>query len=204
MQPLPHQILELAAASPEGTPLIAKEFLHLASRAALSRVLSRLAQSGKLLRIGRGIYVLPVESRFGSRGPSVVKVVQGLAKLGETIVPHGTVAANAFGLTTQVPMRAIFLTSNRSRFIQLGAQTVEFRHAPGWQLVLPGRRAGDLVRVLAWLGQAKAESALQMLSRKLSAAELEEVVLSRVRLPGWITLAVRALALGAEAASTTP
>lgn len=63
------------------------------------------------------------------------QMVKGLAtQRGETIVSHGAAAANALGLTTQPPMRAVYLTSGRSRRLKLDAQTVEFRHAPIWQL----------------------------------------------------------------------
>ena len=109
------QVLEYATGAPEGTPLVAKELLHLGSRAAVDQVLSRLVQRGALLRAGRGIYVLPVESRFGTRAPSAVKMVEGLAnQSGETIVSHGAAAANALGLTTQVPMRAVTAPSTTS------------------------------------------------------------------------------------------
>jgi len=102
MQTLAKQVLEHASRLPEGTPLAAKELLHLGSRAAVDQVLSRLVGRGTLLRAGRGIYVRPVESRFGSRAPSALKMVEGLAtQRGETIVPHGAAAANALGLTTQ-------------------------------------------------------------------------------------------------------
>ena len=73
------QVLEHAAGLPEGTPLVAKELLHLGNRAAVDQVLSRLVQRGALLRAGRRIYVLPVQSRFGSRAPSTAKLVEGLA-----------------------------------------------------------------------------------------------------------------------------
>ena len=58
-QPLAKQVLAHAAGLPEGTPLVAKELLHLRNRAAVDQVLSRLVQRGALLRAGRGIYVLP-------------------------------------------------------------------------------------------------------------------------------------------------
>ena len=168
MQTLAKQVLERAAGLPEGMPLVAKELLHLGSRAAVDQVLSRLVRRGTLLRAGRGIYVLPVESRFGSRAPSTAKMVEGLAtQRGETIVSHGAAAANALGLTTQVPMRAVYLTSGRSRRLKLGAQNVELRHAPVWQLIFPGRAAGDVVRALAWLGPEKAREALRTLRAKL-------------------------------------
>ncbi len=194
MKTLAKQIVEHASKLPEGTPLTAKELLHLGHRAAIDQVLSRLVGRGTLLRAGRGIYVLPIESRFGSRAPSTLKMVEGLAsQRGETIVPHGAATANALGLTTQVPMRAVYLTSGRSRLLKLGAQMVELRHAPIWQLILPGRAAGDVVRALAWLGPEKAAEAIRKLGAKLPASELQEVASARARLPTWMATEVSAL-----------
>lgn len=194
MRTLAQQVLEHAVGLPEGTPLVAKELLHLGSRAAVDQVLARLVRRGTLLRAGRGIYVLPVESRFGSRAPSTAKMVEGLAtQRGETIVSHGAAAANALGLTTQVPMRAIYLTSGRSRRLKLGAQTVELRHAPVWQLIFPGRAAGDVIRALAWLGPEKAREALRTLRAKLPPTEIKEVAAARARLPTWMAQEVSAL-----------
>lgn len=194
MQTLTKQVLEHATGLPEGTPLVAKELLHLGSRAAVDQVLSRLVRRGVLLRVGCGIYALPVESRFGTRAPSTVKMVEGLAsQRGETIVSHGAAAANALGLTTQVPMRAVYLTSGRSRHLTLGAQTVEFRHAPIWQLIFPGLAAGDVVRALAWLGPEKAGEAILKLRSKLPPSELEKVASARSRLPTWMAQEISAL-----------
>ena len=53
------------------------DFLDLGSRAAVDQALSRLVRRGALPRAGRGVYVLPVESRFGRRAPSVDKTVEG-------------------------------------------------------------------------------------------------------------------------------
>jgi hypothetical protein len=102
-------------------------------------------------------------------------------------------AANALGLTTQVPMRAVYLTSGPSRRLKLGAQMVEFRHAPIWQLIFPGRAAGEVVRALAWLGPEKAGEAIRKLRAKLPLSELKEVVSARSRLPTWMAQEVSAL-----------
>jgi hypothetical protein len=194
MQTLAQQVLQHSAGLPEGTPLVAKELLHLGGRAAVDQVLSRLVQRGTLLRAGRGIYVLPVESRYGMRAPSAVKMVEGLAnQRGDIIVSHGGAAANALGLTTQVPMRAVYLTSGPSRRLKLGAQMVEFRHAPIWQLVFPGRAAGEVVRALAWLGPEKAREAIEKLRTKLPASQLKEVASARPRLPTWLAQEISAL-----------
>ena len=194
MQTLAQQVLQHSAGLPEGTPLVAKELLHLGGRAAVDQVLSRLVQRGTLLRAGRGIYVLPVESRYGMRAPSAVKMVEGLAnQRGDIIVSHGAAAANALGLTTQVPMRAVYLTSGPSRRLKLGTQMVEFRHAPIWQLIFPGRAAGEVVRALAWLGPEKAREAIEKLRTKLPASQLKEVASARPRLPTWLAQEVSAL-----------
>ena len=198
MQTLAKQVIQHATELPEGTPVVAKELLHLGKRPAVDQVLSRLVRRGTLLRVGRGIYVLPVASRFGVRAPSAVKMVEGLAKQrGETIVSHGAAAANALGLTTQVPMRAVYLTSGRNRRLKLGAQMVEFRHAPMWQLTHPGRTAGEVVRALAWLGPEKAAEALRKLRVKLSPSELKEVASARSRLPTWMAEELSALVMHA-------
>ena len=190
-------VAQYAAQLAEGRPLAAKELLHLGSRAAVDQALSRLARNGSLLRAGRGIYVKPVESRFGARPPITTKVVEGLAEQGETIVPHGAAAANALGLTTQVPVREVYLTSGRSRHLKLGSQVVELRHAPTWQLALAGREAGNVVRALAWVGRTGAAEAVRKLKSKLPREQLAEVAASRARLPTWMAKEVSALVTSA-------
>ncbi len=194
MQTLSQKILEHATGLPEGAPLVAKELLHLGNRAAVDQALSRLVQRGRLLRAGRGIYVLPIENRFGTRAPSTAKMVENLAKQrGEIIVPHGAFSANALGLTTQVPIQAIYLTSGPSRRLKLGAQKIELRHAPGWQLIYPGRAAGDVVRALAWLGPERSGKAIRTLRAKLPPAERRKVTSAPARLPTWMAQEVSAL-----------
>ena len=195
MAVLATRIMEHASGLPEGTPLAAKELLHLGSRAAVDQALSRLARLGSLMRAGRGLYIRPIESRFGTRAPVASKVVEAIAaQRGESVAPHGAAAANELGLTTQVPVREVYLTSGRSRRLQLGAQVIELRHVPAWQLVLLGRPAGAAIRALAWLGPERASEALRTLQRKLPPTELQAVVAARAWLPTWMAQEVSALA----------
>src|SRR5262249_46749556 len=156
------------------TPITAKELLHLGNRAAVDQALSRLARRGSLIRASRGAYIRPVESRFGTRPPMASKVVEALAaQRGESVARHGAAAANELGLTTQVPVREVYLTSGRSQRFKLGEQSVELRHVPTWQLMLSGRPAGGAIRALAWLGPEKASGAIQALQKKLPSSELQ-------------------------------
>ena len=184
---------EILARLAEGKQITAKEMLHLGNRAAIDQVLSRLARSGKLIRVSRGLYVAPVQGRFGSRPPSASKVLESLAEQrGETVVRHGASAANALGLTTQIPVREVYLTSGPDRELKLGAQIVELRRAPAWQLVLPGTAGGDMVRALAWLGRGKASE--EVLKGHLPPNEREALLAARALLPTWMAQEISSLA----------
>jgi hypothetical protein len=188
---LAHRILVQAAEFPEGHPLTAKGLLHLGNRAATDQALSRLSRVGKLMRLGRGVYVVPIEGRFGRRAPAPENVVAEWAKLrGETIAPHGAVAANRLGLTTQVPMRTTYLTSGQSRKLTLGAQLIELKHVPHWQLTNAARVSGELVRVLAWAGRSRANETLGLLAPGLTSKVREELLAARVSLPEWLAEAI--------------
>ncbi len=197
MQRLTEQILSHAKGLPEGTPVAAKSLLHLGNRAAVDQALSRLAERGQLLRAGRGVYLLPVTSRFGVRAPSVELAVEAIAaQRGEVIVSSGAAAANRLGLTAQVPARLVYLTSGRSRKMRLGKQIIELRHAPRWQFALAQRPGGEAIRALAWLGPDRAETALQTLKRKLAPAAFNELVAAAPQLPTWLARSVGKVAHG--------
>lgn len=187
MSHLAESIFSAARAMPEGGLLSPKDFLHLGSRAAIGKTLCRLAHEGKLLRVIRGAYVAPREGRFGFFPPSTESVVRAIeASYGETVVANGAAEANALGLTTQVPIREVFLTSGASRTLHLGRRSVEFQRGNRWQLLLGKRPAGKVIRALSWLGPEAAPAALKQLRSKLPESEWEAVRGARAALPGWL------------------
>jgi len=198
MQALAGRILAHVTALPEGSAVSAKELLHFGSRAAVDQALSRLTRNKQLIRTSHGLYVAPIKTRFGERAPSTQSFISAFIKLsGETVVPSGAAAANSLGLTTQVPIKAIYLTSGKNRVVRLGAQTVELRHAPSWQLLMPTSQAGMAIRALAWMGKGHTHEAIQLLRQTLPKKELERIVSSRSRLPTWLAQEVSGFALSA-------
>ena len=197
MQTLAERILAHMATQAEGAAVSAKELLHLGRRAAVDQALARLERIGALKRLSRGLYIRPATGRFGPRTPSPAQVVAALAnKTGETIASHGAATANALGLSTQMPLRSIFLTSGRSREVMTGAETVELRHAREWELLLPGEPAGDAIRALAWAGKARAREMVDLLDARLPWAARETLLSLRPRLPTWLAQEVSSLAHG--------
>lgn len=191
MSTLNESILSAAEALPEGGLLSPKEFLHLASRAAVDQTFSRLAREGHLLRVGRGAYTRPVSGRFGVRPPSTEAIIEAIESTsGEVVVSHGAAEANALGLTTQVPTREVFLTSGPTRKLHLGKRQIELKHGNRWQLALGKRPAGRVIRALSWLGPEQAGAALKSLSSRLSTEEWQAMRAARATLPGWMAQAV--------------
>ncbi len=188
MASLPERIMEYAESKPEATPIQSRDLLHLGERAAVNRALSRLVRSKRLLRVCRGLYMRRIQTRFGLRPPFLELALKSLSELwGETIVPGLGSAANVLGLTTQNPIRSIYLTSGPDRILHFGAHRVEFKHAPAWQLAAPRRTAGMVIRAVAGLGRNEVEVTLDAALPKLSSEELTELASFCDALPDWIS-----------------
>jgi hypothetical protein len=191
MRNVPSRIVAYAKSQPEGALFGANELLGFGARAAVDQALVRLVNAGDIMRVARGAYTRPVATRFGSRGPDEVLVAQAFARReGVTITPHGAEEAHRLGLSTQVPVKTIWLTSGRAASLAVGAQTVEFKPAARWLLVDPGGRAGALLRAIAWLGADEAVEQLRAIGPSLSAAERETLLDARGQMPGWMAKAV--------------
>ena len=139
----------------------------------------------KVIRLGLAAF------RKGARPPSTDAVIKAIESTSsEVIVANGAAEANALGLTSQVPIREVFLTSGRSRELQLGNRSVELKHGHRWQLVLGKRPAGMAIRALYSLGPEQAETALEILKTKLPPVEWAAMRAARAVLPGWMARAV--------------
>jgi len=198
MERLTTQITSALRLMPEGTLLRANALLHLGSRAAIDQSLSRLVKRSVLMRVGRGLYVLPVDTRFGVVAPSTQALIDQLSEqTGEIIVSSGAVAANRLGLTTQVPVQEIYLTSGRSRMMHLGNRVIQLRHARKWELSFARRRAGEALRALGAIGPTGLEDALAKLRTTLPDAEFNILLTAAGQAPAWMATALsRQRALG--------
>ncbi|MBV8752955.1 MAG: hypothetical protein JO328_08855 [Hyphomicrobiales bacterium] len=185
------EILKEVEKLPEGAVIRAKEFLHLGTRDAVDQAIKRLKDRNELMRIYPGAYVRPIKTRFGYRAPAPEKVVEGIAATtAETIVAHGAAAANSLGLTTQVPIKLVYLTSGRTRTFKLGAQVVELKRSSQWKLLPSHRAAGEAVRALDWIGERRAAQALTTLKQTLPESTIQDLIRLRPALPAWMSKSI--------------
>ncbi len=189
---LAETILARAGQLAEGTPVSTGTFLDMGTRRAIRNALLRLLRTQKLLRVGRGMYVVPVVTRFGSCAPAAHRFVEQLSRqFGEDVVPSGATTANALGLTTQVPVQMVCWTSGRSRKLNLGKLIVHLEHVAAWQLALAKEPAGEIVRVLAWAGPERVHTVLKEIERKVPQTDMVKVDQQVSRFPKWLAMALK-------------
>src|SRR5262245_26798567 len=112
-----------------GSVVVPTDFLDLGSRQAVGLALHRLAKKGAIRRLARGVYDFPKQHPvLGPLSPSADTIAQALAGRDRTrLQPAGAYAANALGLSEQVPARAVFLTDGPSRPVKIGPFTIHVR-----------------------------------------------------------------------------
>jgi predicted transcriptional regulator of viral defense system len=133
---------------------IPADFLDLASREAVDKVLQRLATAGSIRRIERGLYDIPRQNPLTGRpsAPDYRAVIEAVARRDQArFLIDGMTAANELGLTTAIPAKIEVLVDARLRPIKLGNQEIHFRQAAASRLFWAERPAMRLVQALYWL-----------------------------------------------------
>lgn len=182
----------------KGAVFTPKDFLDLGSRAAIDQVLSRLTDKGHVRRLARGLYDAPRMSlKLGQLSPDPDVVAQALARAsGGKLQVSGAHAANALGLSTQVPAKTEYLTSGPTRQVTLGKRIVTLRHASPKVLVAPGSKAGTVVQALRYLGPDEAGQAADRLAPTLGDAERRVLGRAAANAPDWMRPVLSRLAGG--------
>jgi len=123
-----------------GQVVLLSDFKDLGTSTAIRKSLSRLVDSGQIERMGQGIYVIPKNDKvFGKVLPSMEELAEALAKKEHVIIkPSGQYALNKVGLSTQVPMRLIFLTTGNAKKIHIGQSAIIFKSTTAKKLSMKG------------------------------------------------------------------
>lgn len=185
------QITTLINEKAPGQPFTNSGFLHLGPRSSINRALSRLVNMNVIVRITRGVYVLPKQNRYiGNVMPDVHDVLKVIAEQsGETIQLHGAEAARRLKLSSQAPVIPIFYTSGRSRQITIGKLAVALKHASHRKLQLAGTGAGLALVALWFLGPGEVTSQI-VDSIKAVLTDDEYQLLINADLPTWMAKAL--------------
>lgn len=112
----------------EGQLYVVSDFADLNNDALVTRVLSRLEKDEFLIRLSQGVYLYPNRNRFGIHRPSIDVIAKAIAEKDKArIIPTGLTALNTLGLSTQIPMNAVYLTNGTPRTISVGNRKIIFK-----------------------------------------------------------------------------
>ena len=94
----------------------------------ISKLLSAAADEGRLMRLSGGIFMKPANTAYGVAIPSMLQIAEAIAERDHVqILPVGETAENLFGLSEQVPMKTMFLTSGSARAININGRVLQFK-----------------------------------------------------------------------------
>lgn len=171
-------------------------FSDIGSRDAVASTLKRHRQSGLIRRLTRGVYDYPrTDPQLGILAPSPDAVARALAgRDAVRLQPSGAHAANLLGLSTQVPMKIVYLTDGRSRTVEIGQNHIVLKGTTPRNMATAGRISGLVIQALRHLGQHHVDEAvIAQLDRRLHADDRKQLLKDVSFAPAWIADTMRRL-----------
>jgi hypothetical protein len=177
------------AALPKGSVLFVDDFLDYGSPESIKKALLRLKEKGLLVRLAHGIYLHPkTDKELGILFPSTEEIAKAIARRDKSrIVPTGVQALNKLGLSTQIPMKVVFLTDGAARSIKVGKRTITFKKTSPKNLLPKGEISSLVIQALKTIGQNKMDDDTLKKLQPILKKEMKENILHDAKLaPAWI------------------
>ena len=155
MESVEQKIEQKIKAKPRGSLFFPDSFSHLGSSTAVRKALQRITEKGFIKKVAFGIYARPMyNSYIGEVMPGAEEVALAIAKRDKIrIVPTGAWALNALGLSTQVPMKIVYLTDGAARTIKVGKRTIKFKKTTPKNLMAKGQISSLVIQALKEIGK---------------------------------------------------
>jgi len=149
------QIVEKIKKARGGSLFFTEDFLRFASSNTIAKAMERLVKKGEISRVARGIYArLERDPVLGPVKPGAEAIAKAIAKRDKArIIPTGTLALNALGLSTQVPMNIVYLTDGTARKINIGKRKIIFKKTSPRNLAAIGEISSLAIQALKEIGK---------------------------------------------------
>lgn len=173
----------------KGSILFVDDFLDFGNPESVKKALFRIEEKGLLIRLAHGIYLYPkTDKTLGVLSPSAEEMAMAIAKRDKArIIPTGVQALNKLGLSTQIPLKVVFLTDGAARSIKIGKRTITFKKTSPKSLLAKGEISGLAIQALKSIGEHKIEKEiLTRLLNMLKKEKKENIVHDAKLAPAWI------------------
>ncbi len=182
-----------------GFVFFARGYSHFSNPKRVQKALEQLVANGSIIRVARGVYCYPKKDKVWGTGylyPSCDDIAYAIAqKEGARIVPTGIHALNRVGLSEQLPLQFVYLTSGRTKNVKLeNGQELHFVHTALRNLQFYSRNAMLVTFALKEIGKEnitdeQKEHVLQFLANEKKAHLKHDLAL----MPEWIQIIIQQL-----------
>lgn len=173
----------------KGSLVFASDFQDIGNNDAIRKGLSRLTREKLLVRLGPGIYLFPeYDPELGMLYPSTEEIAEAIARHAKArIIPTGSQALYKLGLSTQIPMKAVYLTDGMRRTIKLGKRTITFKITIPRKLATKGKISSLVIQALQELGKDQVDNEVINQIKKVLVKEDPQLFRHDAKLaPVWI------------------
>jgi hypothetical protein len=174
-----------------GNLFTTNDFADINNDNLVTRTLSRLQKEGVIIRVATGIYMNPRRTQFGILYPAIDQIAKKIAERDKAqIMPTGDTALNVLGLSTQVPMNAVYITNGAKRKVKVGERNIIFKNVIQKNFQFKGKLLPLIIIALKELGEKQITEEIRIKITKLIAESniderttmMHDLYLS----PGWI------------------
>jgi len=182
----------------ENRMYVNSDFADLQNDALVSRVLSRLEAEGMLVRLTQGLYLYPKRTKYGMVMPTLFEIAQAISEKEQAhVIPSGMTALNKLGLSTQVPMNAVYITDGTPRKIKIGNQTLTFKRATPRMFAYKSALFSLVASAMKELGEkGVSDDVVEYILKVLDKEDDREALRHDYMIaPGWIRKRLNAIAI---------
>ncbi len=173
----------------KGSIFFVEDFLNYGNSESVKKALLRLNEKEKIVRLAHGIYLYPkIDKELGILFPSTEDIAKAIARRDKArIVLSGVYALNKLGLSSQVPMKVVFLTDGAARSVKVGKRTITFKNTSPKNLLAHGEISSLVIQALKTIGQTKVNEETILKIQTILIKEQRENILHDAKLaPVWI------------------
>jgi len=164
-------------------------FEDMCGRSTVSTNLQRLREAGQIRQLARGLYDYPkTHPELGVLSAPADAIAKALAgREAIRLQPSGAYAANMLGLSTQVPMKIVYLTDGASRTVQVGNRQIILKRTTPRNMATAGRISGLVIQALRYLGKEHVDDRMvEQLNRRLDDSAKDQLMKDIRYAPVWI------------------
>ena len=190
MKSIDDHILDMMDGQQQGDIFILEDFEELGTAGAVRVAMHRLVKRGIVHRLIPGLFVKPKTSKLlnSTLTPGPEKIAEAIARRDRArIIPTGSYALHVLGLSSQIPLKLVYLTDGKARKIKIGNSSIQFKKTSTKKLALKGKISKLAILAMGEIGKDKLrEDEKNRLFELLRKEDIDDLKHDLLLAPQWI------------------